>query len=91
MVRADMESAHGAPIATSGRHAVVGRVIGVKPCECDPVCHDGRSVSLQTGGGFDQYGFVVFISAMNGKHVLGEINSSSHNAHGLSLSWILNG
>ena len=47
MVRADMESAHGAPIGTSGRHRAAGRVIGVSPCGCDPVCHDGRSVSAQ--------------------------------------------
>lgn len=46
-----MESAHGAPIGTSGKHEAAGRVIGVNPCGCDPVCHDGRSVSVQAQDG----------------------------------------
>lgn len=53
MARADMESAHGAPIGTSGTHEAAGRVIGVNPCGCDPVCHDGRSVSKQAQDGDD--------------------------------------
>ena len=65
MVRADMESAHGAPIATSGRHEAAGRVIGVSPCGCDPVCHDGRSVSLQTRGRKHQLNsFLLFQAAI---------------------------
>lgn len=58
MTRADMESAHGAPIATSGTHEAAGRVIGVNPCGCDPISHDGRSVSKQTQEGLEQeHGF----------------------------------
>ena len=51
MARADMESAHGAPIATSGKHEAAGRVNGVNPCGCDPISHDGRSVSAQAVDG----------------------------------------
>lgn len=40
MTHADMESAHGAPIAISARQAA-GRVNGVNPCVCDPISHDG--------------------------------------------------
>lgn len=58
MTRADMESAHGAPIGTSGRREAAGRVNGVNPCGCDPISHDGRSVSKQTqGGGQQEHGF----------------------------------
>ena len=46
-----MESAHGAPIATSGRHEAAGRVIGINPCRCDPRRHDERSVSVQARKG----------------------------------------
>jgi len=46
--RADMESADpAAPIGTSGKRAAAGRVIGVKRGGDDPVCHDGRSISVQ--------------------------------------------
>ena len=48
MARADMESARGAPIVTSGKREAAGRIIGVNPCGGDPDCHDGRSVSLQS-------------------------------------------
>ena len=41
MARADMECAHGAPIATSGTQAA-GRVNGVNPCGCDSIGHDER-------------------------------------------------
>jgi len=37
--------------------------------------------------GFDQCGLAVFIDAVNGKHVLGEIDTNCHNGHGLPLSW----
>jgi len=50
MRRADMESARGAPIGTSGRREAAGSVIGVNPCGCDPISHDGPSVSKQTQG-----------------------------------------
>lgn len=46
-----MESAHGAPIDASGTREAAGSVIGVNPCGCDPVCHDGRSVSVQAWDG----------------------------------------
>ena len=59
MTRADMESAHGAPIAPSGTQAA-GRVNGVNPWGCDPISHDGRSVSKQTlGGGTMEHGFSI--------------------------------
>ena len=64
MTRADMESAHGAPIATSGRREVAGRVNGVSPCGCDPISHDGRSVSMQTQGGMEQEHGFSFQAAM---------------------------
>ena len=35
----------------------------------------------------DQCGLAVFIDAVNGKDVLGEIDTYRHNAHGLPLSW----
>jgi hypothetical protein len=41
MARAEMESAHGAPIVATGKHSAAVNVIGIKPCGCDPVCHDG--------------------------------------------------
>ena len=50
MTRADMESAHGVPIVTSGCFRA-GRVIGIDPCGCDLFSHDGRIVSTQTQGG----------------------------------------
>ncbi|MBS4016742.1 MAG: hypothetical protein KGZ68_00775, partial [Dechloromonas sp.] len=57
MTRADMESAHGAPIAQSGTQAA-GRVNGVNPWGYDPISHDGRSVSTQRrGGGTTEHGF----------------------------------
>ena len=57
VIRVDMESAHGAPIAQSGTQAA-GRVNGVNPCGCDPSSHDGRSVSTQRQGGVEQeHGF----------------------------------
>ena len=37
--------------------------------------------------GFDQCGLAVFIDTVNGKHVLGEIDTNCHNGHGLPLSW----
>ena len=52
--RADMESAHALPIDTSGRRTATGRVIGIVACGCDPVCHDGRSVSSQAVAGNDR-------------------------------------
>jgi len=42
MTRADMESAHGAPIATSGTHEAAGRVNGVNSCGCDPISVSGQ-------------------------------------------------
>src|SRR3990172_8681659 len=51
MARADMESADSAaPIVASGKRAAAGRVIGVRGCGDDPVCHDGRSISEQGSG-----------------------------------------
>ena len=41
MTRADMESAHGAPIGQSGTQAA-GRVKGINPWGGDPISHDGR-------------------------------------------------
>ena len=37
--------------------------------------------------GFDQHGLAVLIHAMDGKDVLGQIDSYRDNAHGLPLSW----
>lgn len=64
MTRADMESAYGAPIVTSGRHEASGSVIGVNQCGCDPISHDGRSVSNQTQGGVEQEHGLSFQAAM---------------------------
>ena len=63
VTRADMESAHGAPIGTSGRQAA-GSVIGVNPCGCDPSSHDRRSVSKQTQGEVEQGHGFSFQAAM---------------------------
>lgn len=64
MTRADMESAHGAPIGTSGTHEAAGSVIGINPCGCDPICHDERSVSTQMQGGEQQEHSFSFQAAM---------------------------
>ena len=68
MTRADMESAHGAPIGTNGKPVAgnrsAGRVNGVSPCGCDPSSHDGRSVSTQRQGGVEQEHGVSFQAAM---------------------------
>ena len=58
-----MESAHGAPIATNGRYAVAGRVIGVSPCGCDPISHDERSISVHARGGKHQGNSFLFFQA----------------------------
>ena len=67
MARADMESAHGAPIVTSGRHKAAGRVIGVNPCGYYPLSHDGGSVSVQTRGHEIQSDVPPIDSSGNGK------------------------
>ena len=63
VTRADMESAHGAPIAQSGTQAA-GRVNGVNPCGCDPISHDGRSVSKQMQEGEQRKHGFSFQAAM---------------------------
>lgn len=45
VTRADMESARGAPIDTSGTRAAAGRGIGIRPRGGEPVGHEGRPVS----------------------------------------------
>ena len=65
MTRTDMESAHGAPIVPSSKRTAAGRVIGVNPCGCEPISHDGRSVSKQTREGVEQeHGFTSLQVAM---------------------------
>ena len=55
VARADMESADtAAPIVATGEREAARQVIGVRRCGDDPVCHDGRSISMQ-GSGWERF------------------------------------
>ena len=76
----------GVAVAPEKPGPVVGAGAGFDADQARGHLHDQRQQLIPGDLRLDQYGFAVLIDAMDGKDVLGKIDSNCDNAHGFPLS-----